>query len=136
MKNHHKYFVNERYKNSLEKKYIENRNRRNRIFFITRELDPRYVRDEFPWFMKRLEWNIRNDNDPLGWYLRPNKRGIYIYWDKPEVKYSIKEYFYERNYWQDTSKYQSIRKTRRILNNSEDDLYNHGRYKKLFNSWW
>ena len=131
MKNRHKYFRNQRYIQNLEKRYIDNR--RSHIYFITKEVDPRYIREEFPYIMKRLEW-AKPDID---WFFEPAKgKGYYIYWDKPEIPYTIKEFYYKKSSWQKFNKSNANRNVRRKINMCEESLPQGGEYKKMCTPWW
>ncbi len=131
MKNRHKYFRNQRYIQNLEKRYIDSR--RSHIYFITKVVDPRYIKEEFPYIMKRLEWSHPN----IEWFFEPQTgKDYYVYWAKPEVPYKIKEFYYKKSSWQKFNKSNANRNVRRKINMCEESLPRGGEYKKLSHPWW
>jgi hypothetical protein len=119
MNNRHKYFRNLRYKQKLETKYNNRGYSWSGVYFITKEPDPRYAR----------EWGNR-----LYYRIDKKYRGhdYYLYYDRPEVPYSIVEYK-DRPYGKSKKFYKKY--TSRIIRHSEEALL-HNQYRKQFDLCW
>ena len=119
MNNRHKYFRNLRYKQKLETQYTNRGYSWCKVYFITKEPDPRHAR----------EWGNRP-------YYRIDKKyrghDYYLYYDRPEVPYSIVEYT-DRPYGKNKKFYKKY--TSRITRHSKDVLQ-HNQYRKQFDLWW
>lgn len=116
MKPKHKYFRNQRYKNSLERKYNNGYNESypSNIVFLTEDLDPRAKREEV--------WGCNYDF---------KKKTHYKYYARPEVPYTI---IVER-YRPSESKRFFKKYSNRVVRRSKGS-YNGGSYKKVFDLWW
>lgn len=141
MNNRHKYFRNLRYKQKLETRYDNRATGRygswNGVYFITDEVDPRNLREEFYQYQTRY-WktevtpeeyvNMRLED------LTKKYRGhdYYLYYDRPEVPYSIIEYT-DRPYGKAKKFYKKY--TNKIIRHSKDNLQ-HNQYRKQFDLWW
>jgi hypothetical protein len=119
MNNRHKYFRNLRYKQKLETQYNNRDYSWSRVYFVTKEPDPRYAR----------EWG-----DRLYYRIDKKYRGhdYYLYYDRPEVPYSIIEYT-DRPYGKSKKFYKKY--TSRVIRHSKDVLQ-HNQYRKQFDLWW
>ena len=141
MNNRHKYFRNLRYKQSLETRYNHRDTGRHGswtgVYFVTDEVDPRDIREQFYQYQTRYwktevtpeEYTKMRLDD-----LTKKSRGhdYYLYYDRPEVKYSILEnkkavYGSMKSYYK---KYSN-----RIVRHSKDTLQ-HNQYRKQFDLWW
>ena len=136
MNNRHKYFRNLRYKQKLETKY----NNRSKygwtgVYFITDELDPKFIRENT---LKRLwrstyltaEENIQRKIEINS--KKHNGHDFYLYYERPEVPYSILEST-DMLYGKAKKFYKKY--TTRVIRHSKDVL-NHNQYRKQFDLWW
>jgi hypothetical protein len=116
MKPKHKYFRNQRYKNSLERKYNNGYNESypSNIVFLTEEQDSRAKREATWW----CSYDFK-------------KKTRYIYYAKPEVPYTIKEEHHKPCKVKRFFKKYSNRVVRRTK-----DIYKGRSYKKVFDLWW
>ncbi len=117
MKPKHKYFRNQRYKNSLERKYNNGYNESypSNIVFLSKDPDPRAKREGAWW----------------PWSHDFKKKTHYKYYAKPEVPYTIMEEQYRPSEVKRFFKKHSNRVVRRSKGS-----YNGGSYKKVFDLWW
>ena len=141
MNNRHKYFRNLRYKQSLETRYNHRDTGRyggwTGVYFVADEVDPRDIREQFYQYQTRCwktevtpeEYTKMRLDD-----LTKKSRGhdYYLYYDRPEVKYSIIEnkkaiYGSMKSYYK---KYSN-----RIVRHSKEILP-HNQYRKQFDLWW
>lgn len=129
-KRQHKYFRNQRYKNKLEHMVGENRTYWSRVYFITKEADTRFRREnatEIAYYESR------------GWeYDKPyGGHDYYIYWERPEVEYSIKEYRSTPRRSKQNKYYKKYsNKIIRQEFKQKGLCYNHCQYKKQFDLKW
>lgn len=130
MNNRHKYFRNLRYKQKLEAQYDNRRGWSSNVFFITKELDPRTVRESNNFYLSFP------DVDPVEWE-KATGRDYYRCWKRPEVPYSIIEYQFGRKGWKKVMKWQSSRHNRRIKID-EDSAAPRAKsyYKKVEDIWY
>ena len=116
----HKYFRKLRYKQKLENMAGKNRTYFSRVYYLTKEPDPRNEKE-----YKQFQW-----------YRGPEKlkgRDYYRYWDyRPEVDYAIVEYITPRR--SKMNKYYKKRSNKKVRQDVE--TYNHGLYKKKFDIKW
>lgn len=122
MNNRHKYFRNLRYKQKLESQYDNRDYSWCRVYFITKEPDPRHAR----------EWGYRYPYSC--WSVDDKYRGhdYYLYYDRPEVPYSIIE-DRDRPFGKNKKFYKKY--TNKIIRHSKDALQ-HNQYRKQFDLWW
>ena len=128
----HKYFRSLDYKNKLESDYKKQRGRYSSyyIYFMTKELDPRYLRENFLSLVPRYN----NISRVVDLYSR-SSTNMLIYWKKPEVEYSICKVINKKRSRVSFEKKYANRRFRRKLNNLDDDLPSGGDYKKIINGW-
>ena len=117
MNKRHKYFRNLRYKQKLESQYEARRYKG--IYFYTKEPDPRYEREH------SCKWYFRGSRKSRG-------RDYYIYFDRPEVDYTIYESL-RGNY---RSSKQYFKKYSNKCVRRAKDVPNHNQYRKVFDLWW
>ena len=136
MNNRHKYFRNLRYKQKLETKY---NNRSNygwsRVYFVTDEVDPRFIREDTLRHLWRSSYLTAEENIQRRLEHNCEKhRGhnFYLYYDRPEVPYSILEST-DRPYGKAKKFYKKY--TTRVIRHSKDVLQ-HNQYRKQFELWW
>lgn len=126
MKNHHKYFRNKRYKQSLEKKYDADYNwccNPNSIIFKTNELATNIQPD----------YNYRTGEDITAYVKWDRNRGGYNYYERPDVPYTLihKHYGCTRKKWYKSYAAKRFRRnSNKLLNFSDKSLY-----KKVTNIW-
>lgn len=112
MDSRHKYFRNQKYKQKLMAKYYQGYNRSypSNIVFISKD-------------------KATNINYPDIYF--DKSHGRYVYWQKPDVPYSIQEKKYSLN-----KKWLRTSLNRRLRHVSYDENIDHGRYRKLYEYWW
>ena len=134
IKRHHKWFRNERYKLRLERDVDNHKTYYSNVFFITQEPDPKYIRERFyqhwaHWWTDEKKWE----------YLLQKERGkdYYVYYDRPEVPYSI-QYYHKRANRSRRQKDLKKRTNRRVRQAFRDkgEIYQHNEYRKLQEFWW
>ena len=119
MNNRHKYFRNLRYKQKLESQYDNRDYSWSRVYFVTKEPDPRYERERYFRFSGSDDEKYRGHN-------------YYLYYDRPEVPYSVIE-DRDRPFGKNKKFYKKY--TSRIVRHSKDVLQ-HNQYRKQFDLWW
>ena len=94
-----KYIRNREYLKRLEKKHNSLRGSKYLISYITKEPDPRYIRD---YTLHRLPAVFTNTMDRLERYVndmcQPFDDINYYYYRRPEVEYGIKKIYNSSNY--------------------------------------
>ena len=128
MNNRHKYFRNLRYKQSLEARY-HNDGWYTGVYFITKEPDPRSIRERTNFYLKRP------DLDPVE-YERARGKNYYISWKRPEVAYSTIEYQHGRNGWKKVMKWNTARRNRRIKITEDDASWREKSFYKKYEDRW
>ena len=129
MNNRHKYFRNLRHKQKLEARYNKYNGHCTSLYFITREPDPRAVRESNNFYLRYPEV------DPAEWE-KARGKDYYISWKKPEIPYSIIEYQHGRNGWKTMMKYQTSMRNRRIKITEDDAAWREKSfYKKVEDRW-
>jgi hypothetical protein len=136
MKNKHKYFVNQRWKNKLEHDVDEHKTYFSNVFFVTKEPDPRYMRETFHRYCCGREWLYE---DRLAYVMREarGREGAYVYYARPEVPYSVRyqEKKVGRSHHQKDLKKRTNRKLRRLFK-QKGEIYQHNEYRKVQEFWW
>ena len=122
MKNKHKYFKKLRYKQKLETKYNNRGYAGSNVYFLTKEPDPRYMR----------EWGYRYPYSCFSVDKKHLGHDYYLYCDRPEVPYSIVEHT-DRPYGKSKKFYKKY--TTKVVRHSKDMLQ-HNQYRKMFDLWW
>lgn len=119
MKPKHKYFRNQRYKQSLETKYNTNYNKycnSNSIIFKTNELATNI----------QPNYDYRTGEDITAFVRWDRNKGGYIYYERPDVPYTLihKHYTYIRKKYYKKYAAKSFRKNNnKILISSNRSLY-------------
>ena len=129
MNNRHKYFRKLRYKQKLEARYDNGTGWQSGIYFITKEPDPREIRESNNFYLRYP------DTDPAEWE-RVRGRDYYISWKRPEVSYSIMEYQHGRNCWKKVMKWQTSRRNRRIKVTEDDASWRAKSFYKKYEDRW
>ena len=117
-KSKHKYFRNKRYKEKLNNKYIPGYANKHKEY-ITKEPDTFYQRTY------QVFWYD-------GFNEKQRGRHYWLYFEKPEVPYTIKVKQNHRKY----PAYLRKVHRRRIRKTYEDEIINGGLYKKYNEYWW
>ena len=126
MNNRHKYFRNLRYKQKLEASYDKWNGRYTNVYFITKEPDPRYIR----------EWGYRYPYSRWSVYSKYRGHDFYLTRKRPEVPYSILEYQHGRNGWKQLMKQQTARRNRRIKITEDDAACREKSFYKKYEDRW
>lgn len=134
MKNKHKWFRNERYKQKLERDVDNHKTYYSNVFFITKEVDYEYVQKRWNerwayWWTDERKWE----------YLTSKERGkdYYVYYDRPSVPYSIQYYHKSprRSAHQKDLKKRTNRKVRQAFRD-KGEIYQHNEYRRIQEFWW
>ena len=136
MKNKHKYFVNERWKNKLEHDVDEHKTYFSNVFFVTKEPDPRYMRETFYRYCCGRDWLYEHR---LAYVMREaaGRDGVYVYYDRPEVPYSIR--YYEKDPRRSKRQKDLKKRTNRRLRQrwkQYGEVYQHNEYRRTTEFWW
>ena len=129
----HKYFRDLEYKEKLEHRYDEKRGRYcgRSVYFLTEDVDTRFIREE---------WHhvLRFDNTYRAKHLfeKNSNSNRFIYWDRPEVDYTVHEYLYKKESRKTFFKKYDNRVFRRKMKKCENILPSGGEYKKYCYAWW
>ena len=127
MNNRHKYFRNLRYKQKLETKH-DRGGYNSHAYFITWEPDTRDRRESNNSYLSNpkltSEWDKRRGHD------------YYMYFDRPEVPYSIIEHHWGRNGWKKVMKWQTARRNRRIKITEDDAAWREKSFYKKYEDRW
>ena len=117
MKQHHKYFRNQRHKNKLEQKVLMTGWGYGRYYyFMTKEPDPASLR----------EWPFTPD-------IKARGKDYYCYYcNRPTIPYTIRQGQRRRTF----PKYYRNYCNRRLRKTFKDDIYDNCLYKKLTEYWW
>ena len=134
MKNKHKYFRNQRRKNKLERDVEEHKTYYSNVYFLTKEPDPKYIRQEMykgwpSWWSDERKWE---------YLTRPDRgREYYTYYDRPEVPYSI--HYYEKDSRRSRRCVDLKKRTNKRLRQrwkQHGEIYQHNEYRKVQEYWW
>ena len=134
MKRHHKWFRKERYKNKLEHNVEKHKTYYSNVYFITKDPDPKYIQKQ--WYTHWASWYT----DEKKWeYLTKPAHGkdYYIYYDRPEVDYSI-QYYHKptrRSKCCVDLKKRTNRKLRQRWKQYGEE-YQYNEYRKVQEFWW
>ena len=128
MNNRHKYFRNLRYKQKLETNHDHGGYSAN-VYFITQEPDTRARREDNNLYLRNPDYN------PYRWDKRTG-HDYFMYFDRPEVPYSIIEHHWGRNGWKKLMKYQTARRNRRIKITEDDAAWREKSFYKKYEDRW
>lgn len=133
MKNKHKYFRNERYKQKLERDVDKHKTYYSNVYFITKEPDPKHIREDF----HRFHWGW-TEEQRLEYLTRPARgRNYFIYYDRPEVPYSI-QYFHKKSRRSRCQVDLKKRTNKRVRQQFKQYgiTYQHNQYRRAHEFWW
>lgn len=140
MKRHHKWFRKERYKQKLERSVDKHHTYYSNVYFTTDEPDPRNLREH----MDHIMWVAARNNIPLEeeveHYIERDRHwgnGRFIYYERPEVPYSIR-YYYKNAGRSKHQKFLKNRTSRRVRQRWKQygEVYQHNLYRKTTEFWW
>ena len=134
MKRHHKWFRKERYKNKLEHSVDKHKTYYSNVYFITKEPDPGYIRRRY--YEGWASW--WTEEKKMEYLTKPaHGKDYYIYYDRPEVDYSIQ--YYRKPVRRSRNcvdlKKRTNRKLRQIFRET-GEIYQHNEYRKVQEFWW
>lgn len=134
VKRHHKWFREQRYKQKLERDVDKHKTYYSNVFFITQEPDPKYIRERLyhrwaHWWTEEKKWE----------YLTRKERGkdYYVYYDKPEVPYSIQ--YYPKSPRRSARCVDLKKRTNKRLRQrykQYGETYQNNEYRKVHEYWW
>ena len=132
VKRHHKYFIKERYKLKLERDVDKHKTYYSNVFFITQEPDPKYIREyenRGYWWADANKWEYLNKKE--------NGKDYYVYYDRPEVPYSI-QYYHKSPRRSARCKDLKKRTNKRIRQRFKQygEIYQNNEYRKIHEYWW
>jgi hypothetical protein len=137
MKNKHKWFRKERYKQKLERSVDKHHTYFSNVYFTTKESDPRYLRERLH-MNRSCGWWKETDEEWIENHSKPDRgRDTFTYYKRPEVPYSIRYYHKRkgRSNHQTFLKKQTARRVRQRWN-QYGEVYQHNEYRKTVEFWW
>ena len=134
MKRHHKWFRKERYKQKLERDVDKHKTYYSNVFFITKEPDPKYIRERMHycwanWWTEERKWDYLTKPD--------RGRDYFTYYDRPEVPYSIQ--YYHKSPRRSKRCVDLKKQTNRRLRQrwkQYGEVYQHNEYRRTTEFWW
>ena len=136
-KRQHKYFRNQRYKQRLEHEVDNHRTYYSNVYFVTKEPDPRHLREDIHMYRCRGKWKITDEE----WIARESKpddgRNTFTYYKRPEVPYSVR-YYYKNAGRSKHQKFLKKRTSRRLRQRWKQygETYQHNEYRRTTEFWW
>ena len=127
MNNRHKYFRNLRYKQKLETNHDRGGYNSN-VYFITWEPDTRDRRESNNCYLSNPKLTPECD--------RRRGHDYYMYFDRPEVPYSIIEHHWGRSGWKKVMKQQTARRNRCIKIKEDDAAWREKSFYKKYEDCW
>jgi hypothetical protein len=137
MKNKHKWFRKERYKQKLERSVDKHHTYFSNVYFTTKEPDTRYLRENIHMYRNCI-WLKETDEEWIENHSKPDRgRDTFTYYKRPEVPYSIRYYYKKKG----RSKHQTFLKNqtaRRVRQRWKQygEVYQHNEYRKTTEFWW
>lgn len=140
MKRHHKWFRKERYKQKLERSVDKHHTYFSNVYFTTDEPDPRDLRENIHLISWSADFHGISIEEATERYIEREKKwgnGRFIYYDRPEVPYSIRYYYKKkgRSEHQTFLKKQTARRVRQRWK-QYGEVYQHNEYRKTTEFWW
>ena len=136
-KRQHKYFRNQRYKQRLEHEVDNHRTYYSNVYFVTKEPDPRHLREDIHMYRCRGKWKITDEE----WIARESKpddgRDTFTYYKRPEVPYSI-QYYHKSPRRSACCVYLKKKTSRRLRQRWKQygETYQHNDYRRTTEFWW
>jgi hypothetical protein len=124
----HKYFRDQLYKQKLESRYNGSRRKYTNVYFITKEPDPRAVRESNNFYISHP------DITPEEWE-KARGREYYIAYSRPEIAYSIQEHKHGRSAARVLFKKRAKKKLKTAYMRDPDGNLNHGTFRKVYDPW-
>ena len=137
MKNKHKWFRKERYKQKLERSVDKHHTYYSNVYFTTKEPDPRYLRERLH-MNRSCGWWKEIDEEGIVTHSKPDRgRDTFTYSKRPEVPYSIRYYYKKkgRSKHQTFLKKQTARRVRQRWR-QYGEVYQHNEYRKTTEFGW
>ena len=137
MKNKHKWFRKERYKQKLERSVDKHHTYYSNVYFTTKEPDPRYLRERLH-MNRSCGWWKEIDEEWIENHSKPDRgRDTFTYYKRPEVPYSIR-YYYKKKGRSDSQTLLKKQTARRVRQRWKQygEVYQHNEYRKTVEFWW
>ena len=139
MNNRHKYFRKKRFQAKLKAKAGHDHTYWSHTMFFTKEPDPRALREQQTHIWRLMQRRHMTEEQAVAYCTSRDHYGnAFIYFDKPQVAYTIKKvhtsprYSARRKYFQKHANKALRRKTV----SQPDVKYQYGQYKKAFEVKW
>ena len=134
IKRQHKWFREERYKQKLECDVDKHKTYYSNAFFITKEPDPKYIRERMHyrwanWWTEERNWDYLNNPD--------RGKDYFTYYDRPEVPYSIQ--YYHKSPRRSARCVELKKRTNKRLRQrfkQYGEIYQHNEYRRIQEFWW
>ena len=123
----HQYFSNLRYKLKLETNH-NNGGYFSNVYFITKEPDTRALREDSHWYLSNPKLTTEYD--------KRKGHAYYMYFNRPEVSYSIIEHHWGRHGWKKLMKQQTARRNRRIKITEDSAAWREKSFYKKYEDRW
>lgn len=134
MKKQHKWYRKERYKKKLERDVDNHKTYYSNVFFITKEPDPKYIREQMS-----KHWPQWWTEERMMEYLTRPDRGkcYYTYYSKPEVLYSV-QYYHKPTRRSANCVFLKKKTNKRLRQRwkQHGESYQHNEYRKIHEYWW
>lgn len=140
MKRHHKWFRKERYKQKLERSVDKHHTYFSNVYFTTDEPDPRDLRENIHLISWSADFHGISIEEATERYIEREKKwgnGRFIYYDRPEVPYSIR-YYYKKKGCSEHQTFLKKQTARRVRQRWKQygEVYQHNEYRKTTEFWW
>jgi hypothetical protein len=140
MKRHHKWFRKERYKQKLERSVDKHHTYFSNVYFTTEEPDPKDLRENILLISWAADLHGISIEEATERYIEREKKwgnGRFIYYDRPEVPYSIR-YYYKKKGRSDHQTFLKNQTARRVRQRWKQygEVYQHNEYRKTTEFWW
>ena len=140
MKNKHKWFRKERYKQKLERSVDKHHTYFSNVYFTTDEPDPRDLRENIHLISWTADLRGISIEEATERYIERERKwgnGRFIYYDRPEVPYSIR-YYYKKKGRSDSQTFLKKQTARRVRQRWKQygEVYQHNLYRKTTEFWW
>lgn len=142
MKKQHKYFRNLRYKEKLESKVHAHRTYWSHVMFYTEEPDPRDLREHSNSIYGMARYRKYNGSleaavEDYVEYDRKIGNGRFIYFERPEVPYTIHKVYTKHKYSKERKRLcKYANRLVRTRWKQYGEVYQHMQYKKVFDVAW
>ena len=140
MKRHHKWFRKERYKQKLERSVDKHHTYFSNVYFTTDEPDPRDIRENIHMISWTADLHGISIEEATEHYIEHERKwgnGRFIYYERPEVPYSIR-YYYKKKKRSNCQTFLKRRTARHVRQRWKQygEVYQHNEYRKTTEFWW